>query len=196
MSIYRLIVKNLYKSYEDLAVLSGLSLTLEAGTVYCLMGPSGIGKTTLLRLILGLEKPDDGEIIRGTDDRMRITAVFQEDRLCETFSPLDNIRLTVSGALSPSQIRAELCRLLPEESVTRPVNTLSGGMKRRVAIARALLTPSDAILMDEPFTGLDEDTKLHVISYIKEKADGRLLLITTHQEGDAALLDAKLLRPF
>ena len=66
--------------------------------------------------------------------------------------------------------------------------TLSGGMKRRTAICRALLADSEAVLMDEPFTGLDEQTKRHVIDYIREMSSGKLVLITTHQEEDVALL--------
>lgn len=188
----RLTIRDLCKSYGELQILNHLNLELESNHTYCLMGPSGSGKTTLLRLILGLEQPDSGSIDRPA----RLTAVFQEDRLCEAFSPLDNVKLAASGLLSRSQIHAELCRLLPEESISRPVHTLSGGMKRRVAIARALLAPSDGILMDEPFTGLDEDTKHQVISYVREKTEHKLLLLTTHQEEDALLLNAHILRPF
>ncbi len=95
-----------------------------------------------------------------------------------------------------AQVKSELGRLLPEECLTRPVSTLSGGMKRRVAVMRALLTPSDILLMDEPFTGLDEEMKQRVIEYIKEKQEGRLLLISTHQEEDVTLLEGRLLRLF
>ena len=102
--------------------------------------------------------------------------------------------LTADRHLNRRQVYGELCRLLPEESVLRPVSTLSGGMKRRVAILRAMLAPSSAILMDEPFTGLDEETKDRVIAYIKEKAAGRLLLVSTHQEEDISSLNASLLR--
>lgn len=186
-----LIIENLCKSYGDLLVLDHLNLNLEGGRTYCLMGPSGSGKTTLLRLILGLEQSDEGTIVRPK----RLAAVFQEDRLCEAFSPLDNVMMA-AGKLSRSQIRAELCRILPEEAILRPTSTLSGGMKRRVAIMRSLLAPSDGILMDEPFTGLDETTKHQVISYIKEKTTDKLLLIATHQEEDSQLLKADILRPF
>ena len=90
--------------------------------------------------------------------------------------------------------RAELCRLLPEESIDRPVSTLSGGMKRRAAICRALALPFDAVLMDEPFTGQDEDTRRNTAAYIREKTAGKLVIISTHQEEDIALLDGHLLR--
>jgi NitT/TauT family transport system ATP-binding protein len=173
---------------------------LEGGNVYCLTGASGRGKTTLLRLILGLEPSDSGEIhflsplSSGQEVSPRFSAVFQENRLCETLSPLDNVFLTTKKCYSRSQIREELCRLLPDECLSRPVYTLSGGMKRRTAIARAMLAPSDIIIMDEPFTGLDEDTRHHVIRYILEKQDGRMILISTHQEDDILLLDAQVIR--
>ena len=93
-----------------------------------------------------------------------------------------------------SRIRWELARLLPEECLNRPVSTLSGGMKRRVAVMRALLTPSRILLMDEPFTGMDDELKRNVISYIREKQDGRLLILSTHQEEDVELIGGELVK--
>lgn len=191
-----IILKDITKAYNSLPVLEHLSLTLEQGLRYCLMSPSGSGKTTLLRLLMGLERPDSGSISTSSGRPYKdllISPVFQEDRLCEAFSPVENIMMSAGRSRKASQIRQELGRLLPEECLTRPVSTLSGGMKRRVAIMRALLTPSDILLMDEPFTGLDEDIKLQVIEYIKERQEGRLLLLTTHQEEDVALLEGLLL---
>ena len=78
--------------------------------------------------------------------------------------------------------------LLPEEALSRPVFTLSGGMKRRTAICRAMAAESDIVIMDEPFTGLDEATKRQAVEYIKSRQHGRLLLISTHQEEDVKLL--------
>lgn len=193
MKSCQLMIQNISKSYGDLVVLDSLSMELACGDTYCLMGPSGSGKTTLLRLILGLEQPDSGRITLAKPGADGLVAVFQEDRLCESFSPVDNVCMVTGTTLSRDSVAAELCRLLPEESVYRPVSTLSGGMKRRVAIARALLAPSCGILMDEPFTGLDEGTKGLVIDYMKEKAAGKLLFITTHQDEDIALLDGILL---
>lgn len=193
---FSLTIRNLSKSYGNLTVWSGLNLTFHSDTVYCLMSPSGSGKTTLFRILLGLEQPDEGDITMTPKQKLRLTAVFQEDRLCEAFSPIDNILLTAGRFLSRSQAAQELCRLLPEESITRPVSTLSGGMKRRTAIIRAMLTPSCGILMDEPFTGLDDATKDHVIRYIREKTNGRLLIVATHQQEDAEALGGVLLHPF
>lgn len=187
-------IKHLFKSYGELSVFQNLSLELPAGHRYCLMGASGSGKTTLLRLIMGLEAPDAGEISSASDMPVRFSVVFQEDRLCETFSPLENVCLTADRRFTRREIREELCRLLPEESVTRPVRTLSGGMKRRTAIVRAMLAVSDIVIMDEPFTGLDEVNRSLAASYIKDRLRGRLLIVTTHQEEDLQLLNAELLR--
>ena len=86
-----------------------------------------------------------------------------------------------------------MCRLLPEECLNRPVSTLSGGMKRRTAILRALLTKSDMLLLDEPFTGLDEETKIDVIRFLLEYRNNRFLLISTHQKEDVELLKGILI---
>ena len=183
-------VSGLYKAYGELLVLKHLDLSFAPVGVYCLMAPSGAGKTTLLRILLGLEKPDSGQVQMPSP----VTAVFQENRLCEAFSPLDNVLLAAGKSLDRQTAYSELCRLLPEEAILRPSSTLSGGMKRRAAIARALLAPSRAIIMDEPFTGLDEDTKQTVIDYVKEKTAGKLLLITTHQEEEATALGGQIVR--
>lgn len=175
------------KSYGSLTVLDGLELTFWPRANYCIMGPSGSGKTTLLHLLLGLEQPDHGSI---TGQPAHFSCVFQEDRLFEQLSPVDNLLLTTPG-LTRSQIKTQLSALLPAESLTRPVSSLSGGMKRRVAIGRALLAPSQAIIMDEPFTGLDEKTKKAVIQFIKGTKKDRLLIISTHQPEDVQLLGAK-----
>ena len=162
------------------------------------MSPSGSGKTTLLRILMGLEQADHGLILAdGTPQDMSslpASAVFQEDRLCESFSPIENVAMCAGRSLKAPRIKWELARLLPEECLNRPVSTLSGGMKRRVAVARALLIPSHILLMDEPFTGMDDELKRNVISYIREKQDGRLLILSTHQEEDVELIGGELVR--
>ena len=214
MEPFRLVTDHLSKTYGDLDIFKDLSFTLESGQTYCLMGPSGCGKTTLFRVLLGLEPASvgsfrlvshDGESfypelnIKGVRQHrtgLPLVAVFQENRLCDSFSPLDNVLLGVRNTMDREAVYRELCLLLPEEAILRPAATLSGGMKRRVAILRALLAPSCGILMDEPFTGLDEDTKSTVIAYIKEKTAGKLLMVSTHQEEDIPALNGKLLRLF
>ena len=206
-----IIIRGLCKSFGEKAVLCNVSGTLAAGRITGLMAPSGAGKTTLLRILMGLEKADEGDIIwnvgsgAGTETdtdasrSLRISAVFQEDRLCPSFSPLENVMMVqkkhtseISG-ISRDEILTAMCRLLPEECLNRPVSTLSGGMKRRTAILRALLTRSDLLLMDEPFTGLDEGTKDEVIKFLKEYRQDRFLLISTHQKEDVEKLGGILL---
>lgn len=155
------------------------------------MAPSGMGKTTLFRLLLGLETADQGNIQTASAG-----AVFQENRLIESLSPIENVRLALPP-LPKSDTRAELfsilSSLLPAESLTRPVSTLSGGMKRRCALARALLSPSEILILDEPFTGLDEDTKKQAVLFIETWQKGRPLLFSTHDPKDVLLLQARLL---
>lgn len=187
-----LIIHDVWKSFGELSVLKGVNLRFQDGATYCLMGPSGSGKTTLFRILLGLERADSGTI--EVTEGKRFSMVFQEDRLCEAYSPLENVLMTAEKGLNEERARKELCRLLPEESVIRPVYTLSGGQKRRTAVCRALLAPYDILLMDEPFTGLDEDTRRDVIQYIREKTAGKLVILSTHQEEDARSLGAETVR--
>lgn len=192
--------KDLTKFYNQVPVLNGLNLCFDSTVPNCLMSPSGSGKTTLLRLIMGLEQPDGGSISITGDhgeelgNAARFSAVFQEDRLCELFSPMENVMMVTRKSLAAQEVRFQLGRLLPEECLDRPVCTLSGGMKRRAAICRALLAPSQVLLMDEPFTGLDEDNRLLAIQYITEMVNDRLLILTTHQEEDVGLLGGRLIR--
>lgn len=182
-------IRNLCKTYGDLVIFDHLNLTLAPDTVYCLTGASGIGKTTLLHMLLGLEAWDSGEIL-GLDG-LHTAAVFQEDRLCLSFSPLENIRMAVGKAVSREEILKEAEKLLPPESLSRPASTLSGGQKRRTAILRALLAQSDLIVMDEPFTGLDDGTKELAVNYVREKARGKICVIATHDMQDAEVLNAR-----
>ena len=186
----KLCIEHLSKKYGELQVLRDLSLTLEQDACYCLMSPSGSEKTTLLRILMGLETADSGRIFTqgGPGGPLRISAVFQEDRLCPSFSPMENVQMALKEKWKEEKLAQAMTCLLPKECLPRPVSTLSGGMKRRTAILRAVLAPSHMLVMDEPFTGLDEALKLEVIRYILENRRNRFLLITTHQEEDVKLL--------
>ncbi len=191
MKTNRLEIKNLCKSYNGEPVLNNLSLSLSTDASYCLMAPSGTGKTTLFRILMGLEQADSGQIF-GLDE-LRISAVFQEDRLLEGYTALENLRFATGNQYSSAELTDALLRLLPEEALTKPVCEFSGGMKRRTAILRAILAPSDFIIMDEPFTGLDAETKQTAIDLIREYTNGKLLLFSTHHEEDAKLLSAEII---
>lgn len=190
-SAFRITVRNLTKSYGDSLVLDRLSLDLESGRPCCLMAPSGAGKTTLFRILMGLETADSGTI-KGLDG-LSLSAVFQEDRLLEGYTVLQNIRLVTGRRYSADVLTGLIRQLLPEDSLKKPVSEFSGGMKRRAAILRAILAPADAVLMDEPFTGLDPDTKRRATRMINEYTAGKLLLFSTHSKEDAALLGAEIL---
>ena len=168
---------HLSHAFGDKVILEDYSLTLEKGGLYGLTAPSGRGKTTLLRILMGLLPPDTGTVTPN----VRYSAVFQEDRLLPGRTPGDQLLLVRGTRRDRAAAEALLKQLLPEDSLAQPVEELSGGMRRRVAIARALWADSDCILMDEPFTGLDEDTLRGTVQVILAERRGRTLLVSTHQ---------------
>lgn len=192
MSKNDIIIQNLTKTYGKTAVFSNLSCIFEAGHSYCLTAPSGTGKTTLFKILLGLEKQDAGKII-GLEGQTA-SVVFQEDRLLEGYTALQNIRFVTGKRITAQEINRHLLCLLPNDSLQKPAYEFSGGMKRRLCVLRALLSPSDFIIMDEPFAGLDQETKLLTIRLIRELINGRLLIVATHNPEDAQLLDAAAIR--
>ncbi len=158
------------KAYNERLMID-CSLDLKAGGVYYLNAPSGKGKTTLLHLLAGIEKSDEGTVSCG-----RISMVFQDDRLIGNANALRNLEL----AGCRGDLTAEIKEVLPGRVFETPAARLSGGEKRRLSVLRALLHPSDILLMDEPFAGLDETAKLKMIEYIKRHRNGRTLLIAGH----------------
>ena len=182
-------VKNLCKAYHGRPVLQNVSFAAGVG-ITALWAPSGAGKTTLLRLLLGLEKPDSGQLV-GTD--IRWSAVFQEDRLLEGLDAGGNLRFVLGAAYDAKAAEAMLEELSLANVGTKPVRDWSGGMKRRLALARALLVPSDAVALDEPFTGLDEDNRRRAVGAIRRAAETKPVLLVTHDRDDLAALDARII---
>ncbi len=176
----KIILENINKSFDEKTVLRNLSAEFDYGEVSCLMGKSGCGKSTLLNIIMGLLKQDSGTL-KGVPPK--ISAVFQEDRLCEEFSAYTNIRLSCPDD-KKDEIIPTLRLLGLGDSIDKKVSTLSGGMKRRVAIIRAILSDWDLLIMDEPFKGLDENTRLDVINFVREKTQGKSVIMVTHDEED------------
>lgn len=176
-------------------VLADFSLDLPAAGLAVLTGPSGCGKTTVLRLLAGLEEPQAGEII-GREGR-RVSMVFQEDRLLPWESALDNAVTTADGR---ERAAAYLERLGLDGDAHRLPAELSGGMRRRVAIARALAADHDLLLLDEPFTGLDEPAWRQAAQLIAEVSAGRPVVLVTHLSAHAEALDVEgsgmILHPF
>jgi len=180
-------IKGLCKAFDEKQVLKDFSAEFPKGELSCIMAPSGGGKTTLLRILMGLEKADQGEIsgLKG----MRQAAVFQEERLCEHLSPVANIRL-VNLALSREVVIAAMEQMALTDCADQPVCELSGGMRRRVVLLRALLAEHDLLLMDEPFKGLDADTKMQVMAVTREMIKGRTVLMVTHEEAECEFFHA------
>lgn len=185
------IVSNLTVSFNNRSVLKNLSLTFRENTTTCIVGPSGCGKTTLLNAMLGLIKPDCGTIA-GVDLK-RTAVVFQEDRLIDHLTPLDNIRLVLPHGCRSREVLQALDAIGLGESISRPVSTLSGGMKRRVALLRALLTDADLLLLDEPFKGLDTATRELVIRFMRPLILNRTIVLVTHAPEEAELLSGSII---
>ena len=167
-------LKNVSFAYGDTPVLRDVTWHLPDSGVVCLWGASGCGKTTALRLLAGLEKPDSGAVCGAG----RVSMVFQEDRLLPWRTALENVLLTGADVEKAQELLAEL-GLTVEEAQTYPQH-LSGGQQRRVALARSLVAESDILLLDEPFNGLDEGTWMDVVPLIKKVAETRPVVLVTH----------------
>lgn len=186
----RICVHDLSKSYNGIAVLKNYNLELEPGSRTIIMAPSGYGKTTLLRLMMGLEQADSGEII-GVPEKK--SAVFQENRLCEGFSAIKNVEMIDRYPGCPD-VRTLLTEIGLGSSLDKSVRTLSGGMQRRCAIVRAMAADSDIVFLDEPFQGLDKENYHLTAAFIKKYLNGRMLVVVSHNEEDAELLGADICR--
>lgn len=182
---------HLSKSFEERSIFSDLCCSFPDGKITCILGPSGCGKTTLLNLILGLLKPDNGSI-EGLP-QSRIAAVFQEDRLISHLSAISNVRIVLNRRFPKSEILRALEAVGLGEAARQPVRELSGGMRRRVALVRALLADSPLVIMDEPFKGLDVDSRAIAIDFTRNRLKGRTALIVTHDPAEAAMLNAEIL---
>lgn len=180
-------VKNLSFSYGQKPIFRDFSASFKEGTRTAIMAGSGAGKTTLLHLIAGLLVPSKGQIAYPVPNP-RFSFVFQENRLLERASVIRNLRLA-NPTLSTEQVRTSLVQAsLPIQYEHKKIRDLSGGEKRRAALLRALLAEYDILLLDEPFTGLDEETKEHLLAYTKASTEGKTVLLVTHSEAEAAAI--------
>jgi NitT/TauT family transport system ATP-binding protein len=174
------------KKYGDITVFEDWSDTFEEGKTWVITGASGKGKTTFLRLLMGLEQPDAG-VITGVRDK-RFSCVFQEDRLLENRTVFHNIRLPqIEQKAEAEEIRKiaeDLASIGLEGCGDRKVKDLSGGMKRRTAILRALRAPADILVFDEASRGLDEENRKKTMARIREGIHGRTVFWVTHDERD------------
>lgn len=180
---------NVTKKYGENIVLNNFSYNFSDSGYTCIMGQSGCGKSTLLLILMGLVKPDSGEV-RGRP--AKISAVFQEDRLCENLTVLANLRL-VFGKSRNDELLAALSEIGLDGCENQPVRELSGGMKRRLALLRALLAEYDVLFLDEPFKGLDSCTKARVMQLCRDKTAGKSVMLVTHDKGEADFFGGNLI---
>ena len=173
----KLEIKDLTKRFGEKTLFEGLSLTVDGPAV--LWAPSGWGKTTLLRILMGLEVPTSGTV-SGVG---RVGAVFQEDRLCPQLNAVQNVELVLPEGKEQykEQIETDFIRFgLDRAALALPVRKLSGGQKRRAALLRALWAESDTLLLDEPFTGMDPATMKKAAALLKERCGEKVVLLATH----------------
>ena len=200
--------RGVYKQFDDEVVLKDVSFRINPGETKIILGESGSGKSTILKLILGLIRPDSGEIliegrdISGMTERQLVEIrggigmVFQEGALFDSLSVRENVgyRLTEEGQMSESEIEAEVLQQLGcvglEEAIDKMPAELSGGMKRRVGIARALVGTPKIVLYDEPTAGLDPITKRTIVELMIKLRDteGVTSVFVTHDLHAASII--------
>ena len=180
-----LTIEHLTKQFGEKTLFRDLCLTVDGPAV--LWAPSGWGKTTLLRILMGLDTPTAGRV-RGVG---RTAAVFQEDRLCPQLTALQNVTLVLPGSEKQykKQIGADFQQLgMDTAALALPAARLSGGQKRRTALLRALWAPSDTLLLDEPFTGMDPDTLATAAALLRTRCGTKPVLLATHDREAIRLL--------
>jgi NitT/TauT family transport system ATP-binding protein len=191
-----IILKDVCKQYGGQIVLNHFSFQFEDNKNYCIMAPSGFGKTTLLHILMGLVEVDSGTI--SGIDQYTISAVFQENRLCENLSVATNIKMVCREKCSTPELSALLNQLLLPGSIKKSVRNLSGGMKRRVALARALVhakcSSKNLFLFDEPFKGLDLSTKEAVMHIVKKSFEGKTAIWVSHDPSEAEFMGSEIVR--
>ena len=173
-------------SYGQKEVFHGLTLHVGPGERVAVRGESGCGKTTLLRLVMGLEKPAGGAV---TVRAARVGALFQEDRLLPYLSVARNCELFAADAAS---VRPMLRALGLSDAADALPSALSGGMARRAALARSLCRDAELYLFDEPFSGLDEENAARAAELVNRVTEGRTVLMAEHRAEEADALRCRM----
>lgn len=193
-------MKNVKYSYGRQTVLRGVNVQMERGRMYAILGRSGCGKTTLLSLLGGLDRPQEGQILYNGEDiekkglaahrKSNVSFIFQSYNLIDYLTPKENVALT--SKLSPLTVLERVG--LSEEECGRNVLKLSGGQQQRVAIARALASDTSVILADEPTGNLDKVTAAGITDILKECAHqmNKCVIIVTHSDEIAKQADVIL----
>ena len=180
-------ITNLNKKFENNIIFNNASFEFPCGKVTYIMGKSGIGKTTLLRIIAGLDKNHTGDI----DKIERLAYVFQEDRLFPSLTVKENITIVNPSSNVDTKELLKIVELDGCENMY-PAE-LSGGMKTRVSIARAVFYDADLVLMDEPFASLDYDMKCRIAPQVFSKLSGKTIIVVSHDISEAQAYANKII---
>ena len=177
-------IEQLAFSFDDKQIFKDFNLEIEDGHITALMAPSGAGKTTLLRLIAGLIKPQHGRIDTNLQS---VGIMFQEPRLFGQLTALQNIMLVIKDKSTKQQRAMELLQAFNiADAADKYPEELSGGMAKRVSLARAIAYNADILLLDEPFSALDNETKSDVMQAAKQLLSGKTVLLVTHDANEAS----------
>ena len=208
----KLVINHLSKAFGQAGVLHDVSFTVKDGEFLSILGASGCGKTTILRILIGLETPDSGEIFK---DGVNITTlspihrgmgiVFQNYALFENMTVLRNVEYALlksagtKGSYNKTKAQAKAKEMLElvglQDHLDKKPRQLSGGQQQRVAIARTLALNPDVILFDEPMSALDVDTRLTLRSEIKalQKRFGTTIIYITHDQEEAFAMSDRIM---
>lgn len=188
-------IENLTKAFDKKVVLDNFSRRFPSVGVFALIGESGIGKTTLLRLIAGLDKRYSGKIVFDGDSS--VSYAFQEHRLFPALTALENVFFANFDKKNEAEL--DLCKKalldlgFTERDTELYPSELSGGMRQRVSLARAFVNTANVLLLDEPTKELDETNRSKVIEMIKKQAESRLVIMVTHDMEDALAVGAEII---
>jgi NitT/TauT family transport system ATP-binding protein len=186
---------SLKKSFDEKIIFDNFSYSFPSTGVFALFGESGIGKTTLLRLIAGLDKNYDGTI--EFEGISKVAFAFQEYRLFPTLTALENVfyaNFDKKNEADLKKCQKALAELgFGESDMSLYPKELSGGMKQRVSLARAFLNDAPVLLLDEPTKELDEENVKRVIERISEEGKHRLVILVTHEFSDIEAVGAEII---
>ena len=198
-SVIGVSVTELRVSYGDSLLFDALSLQMPAGAWTCLLGPSGVGKTTLLRVIAGLEQGETGQIVCSDQHTLtgRIAYMAQRDLLLPWLTLTENAMLGArlrgrSGKEEMERTQALLERVGLGSHVNKRPDSCSGGMRQRAAVVRTLMEDRPVVLMDEPFSALDAITRLELQEIAADLLTGRTVLLVTHDPLEALRLGHRI----
>lgn len=181
---------NLNKKFLDQVIFENLNIEIKKGRFNAVIGTSGRGKTTLLNILMGLDRDYSGKV---EIEKLDMSVVFQENRLLESLSIYENINFVLEKDFDSDFINRHLNMVGLDIDCSKKVNKLSGGMKRRVAILRCILKKADIYILDEPFKEMDDDSYKKVLDYTKKYLYSKTVIFTTHRLDEISFFDANVI---